>query len=144
MRHGKKPTRKQKVRLGQCGLSPENWLVLKQKRNGELVILHKHTDRVRVLPAEAQTAARVNPTINKAALDLDIRARAEYKEALETWSDLPEYVYTEAYYRAFMAWMRKMIHAGREDVKTLVLYALDHETGGKRPYFNFPRGGQQA
>lgn len=38
MRRGKKPTRKQKIRLGQAGLSPENWLVVKQKQNGELVI----------------------------------------------------------------------------------------------------------
>ena len=26
MRRGKKPTRKQKIRLGQAGLAPENWL----------------------------------------------------------------------------------------------------------------------
>jgi len=51
MRNGKKPTRKQKIRLGQAGLSPENWLVIKQKQNGELVILHKHTDKIRVVPA---------------------------------------------------------------------------------------------
>lgn len=51
MRNGKKPTRKQKIRLGQAGLSPENWLVIKQKKNGELVILHKHTDKIRVVPA---------------------------------------------------------------------------------------------
>lgn len=50
MRHGKKPTRKQKIRLGQAGLNPENWLVIKQKQDGELVILHKTTDRVRVIP----------------------------------------------------------------------------------------------
>lgn len=31
MRNGKKPTRKQKIRLGQAGLAPENWLVIKQK-----------------------------------------------------------------------------------------------------------------
>ena len=30
MRRGKKPTRKQKIRLGQAGLAPENWLVVKQ------------------------------------------------------------------------------------------------------------------
>ncbi|MFR9149369.1 MAG: DUF6906 family protein, partial [Hungatella sp.] len=41
MRHGKKPTRAQKIRLGQMGLSPENWLVIRQKQNGELVIIHK-------------------------------------------------------------------------------------------------------
>lgn len=50
MRNGKMPTRKQKIRLGQAGLAPENWLVIRQKPNGELVILHKHTDTVRVVP----------------------------------------------------------------------------------------------
>ncbi len=51
MRHGKKPTRRQKVRLGKAGLSPENWLILRDKHTGELVIVHKYTDRVRVIPA---------------------------------------------------------------------------------------------
>ena len=41
MRHGKKPTRAQKIRIGKAGLAPENWLVVKQKKNGEMVILHK-------------------------------------------------------------------------------------------------------
>lgn len=50
MKHGKKPTRAQKIRLGQAGLSPENWLVIHQKQDGELVILHKHTDRVKTVP----------------------------------------------------------------------------------------------
>lgn len=54
MRNGKKPTRKQKIRLGQAGLSPENWLVVKQKPNGELIILHKLTDTIRVVPAVGQ------------------------------------------------------------------------------------------
>lgn len=54
MRRGKKPTRKQKIRLGQAGLSPENWLVVKQKQNGELFILHKHTDTIRVVPPLGQ------------------------------------------------------------------------------------------
>ena len=51
MRHGQKPPRKQKISLGQAGLSPENCLIVKQKQNGELVILHKHTDKIRVVPA---------------------------------------------------------------------------------------------
>lgn len=53
MRNGKKPTRKQKIRLGQAGLAPENWLVVKQKANGEMVILHKHTNTIRAVPALA-------------------------------------------------------------------------------------------
>lgn len=51
MKHGKKPTLKQKKRLGQAGHSPDNWLVIREKPNGELVILHKHSEKVRVVPA---------------------------------------------------------------------------------------------
>lgn len=51
MKNGKKPTRQQKIRLGKAGLSPENWLIVKNKPNGEMVILHKHTNTVRVIPA---------------------------------------------------------------------------------------------
>ena len=54
MRRGKKPTRKQKIRLGQAGLSPENWLVVRQKSDGELILLHKHTDTIRVVPPLGQ------------------------------------------------------------------------------------------
>ena len=54
LRRGKKPTRKQKIRLGQAGLAPENWLIVKQKPGGELVILHKHTNTIRVIPALGQ------------------------------------------------------------------------------------------
>ena len=50
MRRGKKPTRKQKIRLGQAGLAPENWLVVKQKAKGELIILNKYPDTTRVIP----------------------------------------------------------------------------------------------
>jgi len=51
VRHGKKPTRKQKIKIGQAGLSPEKWLVIRQKPNGEIIILHKNTDSVMVIPA---------------------------------------------------------------------------------------------
>jgi hypothetical protein len=54
MRNGRKPTRKQKIRLGQAGLAPENWLVVKQKQNGELIILHKRTNMIRVVPSLGQ------------------------------------------------------------------------------------------
>lgn len=49
MKHGKKPTRAQKIRLGQAGLNPENWLVIRQKPGGEMVVIHKHSERVRVV-----------------------------------------------------------------------------------------------
>ena len=38
MRRGKKPTRKQKIRLGQAGLAPENWPGREAEANGELII----------------------------------------------------------------------------------------------------------
>lgn len=50
MRHGKKPTRKQKILLDKVGLIPESWLIIKQKPTGDLVILHKHTDQIRIVP----------------------------------------------------------------------------------------------
>lgn len=54
MRNGRKPTRKQKIRLGQAGLAPENWLVVRQKPDGELIILHKGTNMIRVVPSLGQ------------------------------------------------------------------------------------------
>lgn len=47
MRHGKKPTRKQKIRLGQAGLSPENWLVVREAPTGELVTPPAHRSGLR-------------------------------------------------------------------------------------------------
>ena len=54
MRNGRKPTREQKIRLGQAGLSPENWLVVRLKLDGEIIILHKHMNTIRVVPALGQ------------------------------------------------------------------------------------------
>lgn len=51
MKHGKKPTRQQKIRMAHAGLSPENWLVVKNRSDGVMVVLHKHTERIRVIPA---------------------------------------------------------------------------------------------
>ena len=60
MRHGKKPTRAQKIRLGQAGLAPENWLVVRQKPNGDMILLHKFTDHIRVLPASYEVPGRTS------------------------------------------------------------------------------------
>lgn len=51
MKHGKKPTREQRLRIARAGLAPENWLVVKNRPDGVMVVLHKHTSRVRVIPA---------------------------------------------------------------------------------------------
>lgn len=51
MRRGKKPTRKQRDRLRRAGLSPDNWLVVKEKPGGELVLLHRSTNKIKVVPA---------------------------------------------------------------------------------------------
>lgn len=51
MKNGKKPTRQQKIRIAHAGLSPENWLVAKNRPDGVMVVLHKHTNNIRVIPA---------------------------------------------------------------------------------------------
>ncbi len=47
MKHGKAPTRKQKMKIKKLGLNPENWLISKDNPN-ELVIVHRHTNTVRI------------------------------------------------------------------------------------------------
>lgn len=50
MKSGKRPTRPQKIKLKGLGLNPENWLIVKNKLDGELEIVHRHTNRIRVVP----------------------------------------------------------------------------------------------
>ena len=40
--------------LAEAGLAPENWLVVRQKPDGELILLHKHTNTIRVIPSLGQ------------------------------------------------------------------------------------------
>lgn len=49
MKHGKRPTRAQKMALKQVGLSPDNWLVVKVT-GGMLEITHRHTGTQRKIP----------------------------------------------------------------------------------------------
>lgn len=65
MKHGKKPTRAQMARIGKAGLAPENWLVVKNCPDGAMVVLHKHTDRVRVIPASITTKDREGEKMDK-------------------------------------------------------------------------------
>lgn len=66
----------------------------------------------------------------------------ELKKARETWRDLPSYVYSSQYYIALLEWIRKCVEHGITNIKTLVLWALHHETEGREPYFEFNRKGK--
>ena len=50
MRNGKRPTRAQKIAIQNARLNPDNWLVVRQKTDGELTLLHRDTGRVRIVP----------------------------------------------------------------------------------------------
>lgn len=50
MRHGKRPTRAQKITISKFGLNWENWLIIRASKS-YLILLHKHTNRVRKIPA---------------------------------------------------------------------------------------------
>jgi hypothetical protein len=48
MKHGRKPSRKQKIMLKECGLTPENWLVVRHLA-GQLQLKNRTTGRMRVI-----------------------------------------------------------------------------------------------
>ncbi|ADY54884.1 hypothetical protein Sgly_3161 [Syntrophobotulus glycolicus DSM 8271] len=50
MKHGKRPTRAQKIRLKEAGLNYENWLVVKATTEG-LEVVHKYSGKTRTIPA---------------------------------------------------------------------------------------------
>lgn len=48
MKHGKKPTREQKILLEKYKLNSDNWLVVKNTPS-ELLIVHRISDKTKVL-----------------------------------------------------------------------------------------------
>ena len=60
-------------------------------------------------------------------------------ECLETWIDLPNYVYTDEYKEAFINFIKLRLERENIDIVGLVYMTLDHETGNKRAYFEFDR-----
>lgn len=48
MRHGKRPTRAQKIRIKKLGLNPDNWLVITD-HNGTFEIVHRLSGKARKL-----------------------------------------------------------------------------------------------
>lgn len=77
MRNGKRPTRKQKVRLGQAGLSPDNWLVIRQKPNVKHAATHQFGDTRTIRPKKAKALRfRVNGQwVTKKKVTVTIPAR---------------------------------------------------------------------
>lgn len=51
MKHGKKPTVRQKKMLKEYGLNFENWLIIKDTPD-RMEIIHRHTDTLRVIRKE--------------------------------------------------------------------------------------------
>ncbi|PWV90242.1 hypothetical protein DFQ01_14418 [Paenibacillus cellulosilyticus] len=48
MKHGKNPTRRQKMGIQAAGLTSDNWLVVKDLP-GEMTIVHRLIDQTRVI-----------------------------------------------------------------------------------------------
>jgi len=46
MKHGKKPTRRQREKIREMGLNPDNWLVERDSQH-ELVLIHRISGKVR-------------------------------------------------------------------------------------------------
>jgi poly(3-hydroxybutyrate) depolymerase len=61
-----------------------------------------------------------------------------------TWHDVPKHVNSDEYEVALAEWIEQCVTAGRKDIETLVVHALDHEYPGKMPYFEFNRTKRKA
>lgn len=102
MRNGKKPTRKQKIRLGQAGLAPENWLVVKQKPNGEMVMKHC-MDKIMRLTITANKKYTKRTTLQE--LDVEIAALKVYLRVAFDLRYLPP--------KKYEVWSGMMVEIGK-------------------------------
>ncbi|MHB0799906.1 hypothetical protein PVK73_09350 [Bacillus thuringiensis] len=50
MKNGKRPTKQEKIHINSYKLNSENGLIYK-KADGRLHLVHRHTNRVRVIPS---------------------------------------------------------------------------------------------
>lgn len=50
MKHGLRPTRRQRLSIQAAGLNFENWLVV-ENRNGQLLLVHRETGQTKTIPA---------------------------------------------------------------------------------------------
>lgn len=56
MKHGKRPTRAQKIQLNAVGLNYENWLVVKATTE-VLEVVHKYSGSIKRIPASLKKGA---------------------------------------------------------------------------------------
>lgn len=63
----------------------------------------------------------------------------KFDECLDTWIDLPQYVYTKEYRNSFIEFVKKKESVGQKLEPTIVIMTLHHETDGRHPYFDFNR-----
>lgn len=63
----------------------------------------------------------------------------KFQQCLDTWNDLPRYVYSEEYKGAFMNFAKKAMDMGKIIGERFVVMTLHHETDGRLPYFDFDR-----
>lgn len=54
MKHGKAPTKAQKILLRSFRLDPANWLIIKNTSD-EMVISHRHTGTIRKIPKRRES-----------------------------------------------------------------------------------------
>ena len=55
MKHGKKPTKAQKLLLKAYRLNPDNWLIVKHTTE-ELLVVHRYTSTTRSIRLKEETA----------------------------------------------------------------------------------------
>lgn len=48
MKHGKRPTRRQKILVKSMRLNPDNWFVEREDKSG-MIIIHRDTGNVKVI-----------------------------------------------------------------------------------------------
>lgn len=51
MKHGKAPTKAQKILLKSYGFDPANWLFIKNTSK-EIIVTHRHTSTTRIIPKQ--------------------------------------------------------------------------------------------
>ncbi len=63
----------------------------------------------------------------------------KFDKCLDSWLDLPDYVYSDEYRNTFIGFIKKNMDVGRVINEEFVVMTLHHETDNRLPYFDFDR-----